>query len=141
MRTPSRRLPAIALGTLLLSGCSFLAGGSGEFTVEGTTYKIDKISCFRGAEALALTASASSSSLMITMTDAPQPEVQRVQLGAAGTATFAMGDGEGSMSVQREEDRFEFSGTLLHTNQSANAAEGTEEPFTAVIECAEIRDL
>ncbi|WP_425308326.1 lipoprotein LpqH [Ammonicoccus fulvus] len=135
------RTPAAILGALLLTGCSFLAGGSGEFTVEGTTYRIDKLSCFRSPEGLTITGSANSSSLYVRMTDATRPEVDAVQLGAGDIATLAMGDGEGRMTVQRSDKRFELNGALLHTSDSANAAAGTEEPFTAVIECAEIRDL
>lgn len=137
------RTPAIALGAVLLTGCSFLAGGSGEFTVEGTTYRLDKVSCFRAKDGLALNASASSSSLVVTMTDAPQPEARTVQLGAAGTVTMDMREGEGAghLAVQRTGDKFELSGVLVHTKESQNASAGTEEPFTAVIECAEIRNL
>lgn len=133
------RTTAAILGALLLTGCSFLAGGSGEFTVEGTTYSIDKLSCFRTPDGLTLTGSASSSLLMVRLTDAPRPEALQLELGAGNAATMQMQ--EGSISVQRTGDRFEFDGMLVHTSDSANAAEGTEEPFTAVIECAEIRDL
>lgn len=134
------RMPAALVGAFLLTGCSFLAGGSGEFTVEGTTYGIDKLSCFRTQEGLTLTASAKSSQLYVRLTDKPRPEVLDLQIGAAAVATFELPEGE-RVSVQRTEDRFELNGVLVHTSDSSNAAAGTEEPFTAVIECADIRNL
>lgn len=125
----------------LLAGCALVSGGSGEFTVEGRTYRADRVECGRGDGEISISARSGPAAMDVRLTEADPPTITRVASGAAGSPPLLLMESErGQADLVRTGDTFRISGVLIHTEHSQNAAEGKDEEFSASFTCTSFRD-
>ncbi|WP_432558469.1 lipoprotein LpqH [Granulicoccus sp. GXG6511] len=131
-----RAFALVVVPAVLLSGCGLIGGSSGEFEVEGESYRASRVECGRTDGRIVATLTAGAAAMQVVMTDGPEATVEAIHAGQrGGPALLEMADGTGQAEVVRTEDRFELSGVLVHTQHSQNAPVGKEEEFTASFTC------
>lgn len=125
---------ALGVAATMLGGCSIIAGGSGQFDIEGRTYKVTEVSCTVEDQHLDVRVRAGAALLELTL-DEPAHETGRVVLGGFGRATYASESGE--FQVVQEGNRFRVTGKARGLGGQVEGRE--DEPFTADITCRTIK--
>ncbi|GAB3624096.1 hypothetical protein GCM10027418_21800 [Mariniluteicoccus endophyticus] len=125
---------ALGVAATILGGCSIIAGGSGQFVIEGRTYKVTGVTCTVENQQLDVRVRAGNALLELTLEE-PAHETGRVLLGGFGTATYASESGE--FEVVQEGNRFRVTGKARGLGGEAEGR--TDEPFTADITCRTIK--
>ncbi|OYO20787.1 hypothetical protein CGZ93_11150 [Enemella dayhoffiae] len=137
-RRLGRALPVSVLAFGLLSGCSLINGGSGQFEVEGETYQASSIKCERKEGGILITMDSGPAQTQVGVTEDQQPKVVGVVMGAKGQPTMMMRaqDNTGRAVVSRSANTFLVSGTLVRVAEGKPAG-GTEE-FKITVSCNKI---
>ena len=128
--------PAVGVAALALSGCSLIAGGSGQFQVEGQTYKASSIKCEKRPDGLLLTLESGAASAKVAVTDEPQPKAIAVVMGSKSQASMMMRAEEniGRAVVTRSNKTFVVNGNLERVSQNGQPGGGAED-FTLTVTC------